>query len=105
MKNGVENHFFRAVYFRGFHRPQGQKEWLMDHTNYLWQAAYMAAVYETDDSLMQGRILEALAALEQRLLSPIEAHSEEYRAIKNAQAARETLKAERLHNPTDRVSA
>jgi hypothetical protein len=35
----------------------------MDQTNYLWQAAYMAAVYETDDSLMDGRILEARAAL------------------------------------------
>ncbi len=104
-ENRLENRFSRAVYFRKFLRPRVRRRWLMDQTNYLWQAAYMAAVYETDDSLMQGRIFEALAALEQRLLSPIEAHSEEYRAIKNAQAALETLKAERLHNPTDRVSA
>ena len=67
----------------------------MDHTNYLWQAAYMAAVYETDDSLMDGRILEARAALEQRLLSPIE--GEEYRAIVNAETALEVLRAERIH--------
>ena len=63
--------------------------------NYLWQAAYMAAVYETDDSLMDGRILEARAALEQRLLSPIE--GEEYRAIENAEKALEVLRAERIH--------
>jgi hypothetical protein len=67
----------------------------MDQTNYLWQAAYMAAVYETDDSLMEGRILDARAALEQRLLSPIE--DEEYRAIENAERALEVLRAERIH--------
>jgi len=67
----------------------------MDQTNYLWQAAYMAAVYETDYSLMDGRILEARAALEQRLLSPVE--GEEYRAIKNAEKALEVLRAERIH--------
>jgi|HubBroStandDraft_6_1064221.scaffolds.fasta_scaffold31902_1 hypothetical protein len=67
----------------------------MDETNYLWHAAYMAAVYETDDSLMDGRILEARAALEQRLLSPIE--GEEYRAVENAEKALEVLRAERIH--------
>jgi hypothetical protein len=67
----------------------------MDQTNYLWQAAYMAAVYETDDSLMDGRILEARAALEQRLLSPVE--GEEYRAVENAEKALEVLRAELIH--------
>lgn len=62
---------------------------------YSWQAAYLAAVCETDDSLMDGRILEARSALEQRLLSPIE--GEEYRAIKNAEKALEVLRAERVH--------
>ena len=61
---------------------------------YSWQAAYLAAVCETDDSLMDGRILEARAALEQRLLSPIE--GEEYRAIENAEKALEALRAERI---------
>jgi len=41
-------------------------------THYLWIAAYEAAVFETDNALMPGRILEALAAIEQRLLSPID---------------------------------
>ena len=61
---------------------------------YPWQAAYLAAVCETDDSLMDGRILEARAALEQRLLSPIE--GEEYRAIENAENALEVLRTERI---------
>ena len=61
---------------------------------YPWQAAYLAAVCETDDSLMDGRILEARAALEQRLLSPIE--GEEYRAIENAEKALEVLRVERI---------
>jgi hypothetical protein len=67
----------------------------MDQTNYLWQAAYMAAVYETDYSLMDGRILEARAAIEQRLLSPIE--GEECRALVDAEEALEVLRAERIH--------
>jgi hypothetical protein len=60
---------------------------------YPWQAAYLAAVCETDDSLMDGRILEARAALERQLLSPIE--GEEYRAIENAEKALEVLRTER----------
>ena len=61
---------------------------------YSWQAAYLAAVCETDDSLMDGRILEARSALEERLLSPIE--GEEYRAVKNAKKALEVLRTERI---------
>ncbi len=70
----------------------------MDHTNYLWQAAYIAAVCETDDEKMPGRILEALAAIEQRLLSPIEPDGEEIRAITNARNGLQGLKAERVMN-------
>jgi hypothetical protein len=61
---------------------------------YSWQAAYLAAVCETDDSLMDGSILEARSALEERLLSPIE--GEEYRAVKNAKKALEVLRTERI---------
>ena len=70
----------------------------MDQTNYLWNAAYMAAVYETDDSLMPGRILEALSAIEQRLLTPSEIDTEEFKAIQNAQDGLRALKAERMAN-------
>jgi hypothetical protein len=62
---------------------------------YLWQDTYMSAVLETDDGLMPTRIYEALAAIEQRLLSPIEAESEEHKAIENAQRALLALKVER----------
>jgi hypothetical protein len=70
----------------------------MDQTNYLWQAAYMAAVYETDDSLMPGRILEALAAIEQTLLAPSEIDAQELKAIQNAQDGLQALRAERVAN-------
>jgi hypothetical protein len=70
---------------------------------YSWQAAYLAAVCETDDSLMDGRILEARSALEQRLLSPIE--GEEYRAVNNAKKALEVLSSERIRRFEDSRSS
>jgi hypothetical protein len=69
----------------------------MSETNYLWHPAYRAAACETDDSLMPGRILEAVAAIEQRLLTPAEIDDEELRALKNAQAALQSLRAERVN--------
>jgi hypothetical protein len=63
---------------------------------YLWQANYMSAILETDDALTPTRIYEALAAIEQRLLSPIEADGIEMKAIKDAQHGLLTLKAERV---------
>jgi hypothetical protein len=62
---------------------------------YLWQDAYAFAVLEIDDALMPTRIYEALAAIEQRLLSPIEAGCEEHKAIENAQRALLALQIER----------
>jgi hypothetical protein len=62
---------------------------------YLWQDVYMSAVLETDDALMPTRIYEALAAIEQRLLSPIEVDSEEHRAIEDAQSGLLMLRADR----------
>ena len=63
---------------------------------YLWLPAYTSAVLETDDALIPTRIYEALAAIEQRLLSPIETDSTEYREIENTQRGLLTLKAERV---------
>jgi len=62
---------------------------------YLSLSAYMSAVLETDNAQMPTRIYEALAAIEQRLLSPIEKDGTEYRAIEDAQRGLLTLKAER----------
>jgi hypothetical protein len=64
--------------------------------NYIWQPAYLTAVFETDDAMMMGRILEARAALEQRLLVPIDDDSVEYKELVAAQKALEVLKSERV---------
>jgi hypothetical protein len=69
----------------------------MDGT-YIWQPAYLAAVYETNDEVMMGRILEARAAIEQRLLVPMEKDSAEHRELLAARKALELLKWERVDN-------
>jgi hypothetical protein len=63
---------------------------------YIWQPAYLAAVYETDDAKMMSRILEARAEMEQRLLVPMEQDSAEHREPLAAQKAVELLKSERV---------
>jgi hypothetical protein len=67
----------------------------MSNATYSWEELYMAAIYETDNANMPGRILEAVSAIEQRLLSPVEHGSGEDQAIKNAQHGLATLRAER----------
>jgi hypothetical protein len=61
-----------------------------------WQQSYIAAACETDDSKMLSGILEARAAIEQRLLSEIDPNGEEFRAIRQAEVALEELRLERL---------
>jgi hypothetical protein len=70
---------------------------------YIWQPAYFAAVCETDNARMMVRIMEARAAIEQRLLLPIEEDSEEYRELRAAQKALDVLKTERAEKnlPSD----
>ena len=63
--------------------------------SYSWEESYLAAVRETDEYLMEGRIYDALAAIEQRRLSPVEPDSDEDRALKNAEAGIKALLAER----------
>jgi hypothetical protein len=73
-------------------------------TLYLWIAAYEAAVFETADALMPGRIPEALAAIEQRLLSPIDIDGHEFESIVRAQNGLQALRAERaqvVNRPVD----
>jgi hypothetical protein len=38
---------------------------------YPWQSAYLAAVFETNDSRIGSRIIAAFSAIEQRLLNPV----------------------------------
>ena len=52
---------------------------------YLWLPAYLSAVLKTNNTLLPTRIYEALAAIEQRLLSPIETGGDESWEIENAQ--------------------
>jgi hypothetical protein len=68
----------------------------MDLTDvgYRWHPAYHAAVFETDATQIMGRILEARAAMEQRLMSPIKQDGPEYRELADAQNALEVLKHE-----------
>jgi hypothetical protein len=63
---------------------------------YLWHPAYLCAVLETDNERMPTRIYEALAAIEQRRLNPIETGSIEHREMENAQRGLLTLRAERV---------
>ena len=63
---------------------------------YTWQAAYQAAIFETDNAAMSLRIYEALAAIEQRRLSDLEPGSEEDRALQDAERGLLALKAQRI---------
>jgi hypothetical protein len=61
---------------------------------YSWQAAYHAAVLETDPAQMPVRCYEALAAIEQRLLSLVDWDGAEFRALTAADHAIRSLKRE-----------
>ena len=50
-------------------------------SSYSWQEPYLEAVKENDSSKLFHHLLEAIAAIEQRLLSPIDVNSDEYRQI------------------------
>jgi hypothetical protein len=41
------------------------------HAVYLWQESYFAVLTEPDNTLVIGRVYEAIAAIEQRRLSPV----------------------------------
>jgi ATP dependent DNA ligase domain len=63
---------------------------------YLWQLDYIAALLETDDSMLPRRLYAAIAAIEQRLLSPVEPGSVEDHAIKQAQKVIAVIRADQL---------
>jgi predicted component of type VI protein secretion system len=50
---------------------------------YAWQQPYFEAIVETDDSRMAHHIMEAIASIEQRLLSPIDRNSDEFQALES----------------------
>jgi hypothetical protein len=59
---------------------------------YIWQQDYIALIAEIDPLQLRRRLYEAVAAIEQRRLSPIEPDSEECQALERAQKAIEILK-------------
>lgn len=67
--------------------------WLMENL-YWWEVCYTEAVIETDQNLKMGRVYEAIAALQQRLLSPVEPGSDEGIKLAAAQADLQRLKSE-----------
>ena len=71
---------------------------------YAWQQPYLQAVQETDDSKMPHHLMEAIAAIEQRLLSPIDKNSLEYKAVENTRRGIEVLRAERCPSVTNQGS-
>ena len=48
----------------------------MKNSNYTWREPYVHAVLEIDPNLRLVQICEAIAAIEQRRLSPVEADDE-----------------------------
>lgn len=71
---------------------------------YSWQQPYIKAVQETDDSQMPNHLIQATAAIQQRLLNPIDENSEEYRAIVAARLGIKVLLEERCNAGTNDVA-
>jgi hypothetical protein len=63
---------------------------------YDWQSVCLRAFLETDTSLITGRIYEALFAIEQRRLSPVERDSDEDCALNDAEVRIKALITERM---------
>jgi hypothetical protein len=64
-------------------------------TIYAWQEDCLYAVLERDEVKREHSLYEAIAAIEQRLLSPVEPDSEEAQALKEAQRAMDVLRGAR----------
>ena len=63
---------------------------------YSWQVDYIAALLEKDESRIRHHVDKAIAAIEQRLLSPIDPGSVEYQALKQAQKVLKELQTEKV---------
>ncbi len=56
----------------------------MTKRDYAWRESYVRAVLETEPRLKFVQVCEAIAAIEQRRLSPVETDDERY-ALENAE--------------------
>jgi|HubBroStandDraft_6_1064221.scaffolds.fasta_scaffold69026_5 hypothetical protein len=68
---------------------------MTDPEIYGWQSACVRAILEKDDLLITERIYEAIAAIEQRRLSPVESNSDEDCALNDAEVGIKALITER----------
>jgi hypothetical protein len=68
-------------------------------TTYDWQQPYTAAIWETDNRLIKGRVCLALSTLERRRLSPVEPDSDEDRALASAETGLRLLITEGTGKP------
>jgi hypothetical protein len=64
-----------------------------DPETYPWQTPYVSAILETDEDQMRGLLYEAIAAIEQRRLSPVAGQEEV--ALVGAEAGLQILISER----------
>jgi hypothetical protein len=63
-----------------------------DSATYHWQAAYVSAILEIDDTRICSRIYEAIAAIERRRLTSV--NSDEDLALRDAEAGLQILISE-----------
>jgi 7,8-dihydro-6-hydroxymethylpterin-pyrophosphokinase len=68
---------------------------------YAWQQPYFEAVLESDEAMMPHHLMEALASIEQRLLSPIDRDSDEFQALQNTWFDIQELLTERRNGSGD----
>ena len=62
---------------------------------YGWQSLYARAILETDDLMITERIYEAISAVEQRRLNPVESNSDEDCALNDAELGIKALISDR----------
>jgi hypothetical protein len=65
-----------------------------DYSKYPWHRLYLAAVLETDQTLIAWRIVTALDAIDQRAVY-VEPDGEEFRAIEQTKLKLDAMKKER----------
>jgi hypothetical protein len=68
----------------------------MKPCTYAWQTLYLSAISEANPAEKSRVIYEAVSAIEERLLSPIELGGEEKRSITEAQRNLQALRGIRL---------
>lgn len=91
-RQGLEKairYIFRAHVSVKSHRPLREEGPIRRPATYPRQTAFELAILETDESKMHGRLYDAIAAVEQRRLIPV--NSDEEIALADAEAGLQVL--------------